>query len=52
MSPGCRPSAAPGGLFGFILMYFGSAGSDQTTRRRSIHRLILLMYHSYPHFPD
>jgi hypothetical protein len=33
-------------------MYFGSAGSDQTTRRWSSHRLILLMSGSYPHFPD
>jgi hypothetical protein len=52
-SPGCMPSAAPGGLSGLIFTYFGSAGSDQTSRCFSVnHRLIFTMTHRYPSFPD
>jgi acetyl esterase/lipase len=51
MSPGCRPSAAPGGDIGLIFTNFGSSGSDQTTfRRRLTHRLIFTMVSTYPEF--
>jgi hypothetical protein len=52
MSPGCSPSAAPGGLSGLIFTNSGRAGSSQTTLRlpclRMVHRRILTMSDSYP----